>query len=693
MNVVTDQKPIVELTGFNGLYARGAYDNCPLDHLTDCMNCSFPGPKQVTIREPVTVSSTLPNGRQIISYFIAQTSNGSRLLTLNANGQFYDESFGPTLLGTFPGADDFTALNIFGRTYISFKTKGKALVGTYIQYYDGTNFGPIAGYGPASVPTLAQVNPGNVGPGVYGVAVAFLSPNGYLSPPYQIGGVQQLATITATGVNDIEISNIPTVPNTVVDYMNWQRVILVTQANQTTLFFYPGGTIANNTATTFNINFYDTSLVDSADYLNDITPAPIACSSLKFYNGRMIAVGSGSNTPPDSGSPDQLLLSDVDIPESFNAVSGTVIVPVDYGANTSSTALVILGVLYVLKPNGTYSTQDNGGDPDTWSVTIVDSALGAWDNGVSLFASSASAQDVFDSSFIVTQRGLMIFQAGTYQTIPLTKKIESLWNLVDNTYMYKVQIAHDVWSKRVYIAIPLTPPFQLGLNFTAGQFLITILMMDYQEGLGPDQVKWSTWTSVLFRPTSSSGISKLSFENFTLSYSSTATIIYQLAFCIGDNNIYKIIVFPANRSQNYTQPYIPDQGVGVSYSINQYIITPPILPPGGGVYVWLMLNMRIYGYGGLFITLFSKDRSISSVANYFNMTSYVNLSYDLQRLINFTNEGLQVAFQNDQSDPYDTRLHYTWWIAAQYTGFFQLTNLGIYGTKLWSMRPALVESS
>ena len=175
MNVLTNKKPVIELDGFNGLYARGAYESCPADHLTDCMNCTFPGPKQVTIREPITVSSIIA-GRSIISYFVAQTAAGPRLLTLNLTGNFYDESVGPTLLGNFAGADDFVAINLFGRTYISFKAKGKALTGTVIYYYDGTTFIPAAGAAPLTGPTLAQVGAGNVGPGTYKVAISFQSP-------------------------------------------------------------------------------------------------------------------------------------------------------------------------------------------------------------------------------------------------------------------------------------------------------------------------------------------------------------------------------------------------------------------------------------------------------------------------------------------------------------------------------------
>ena len=440
MSVINGQEPIAEIKGFKGLFMRGAYEACPPDHLISCNNCTFPGPEQVTIREPVTVSSTI-SGRTIISFFIANVPGGARLITLNSDGKLYDET-SATLLTTWVGADDFAALNIFGRTYMCPKVNGFPL-SNFVYVYDGSFFRLAAGPGPGSGPgpTLAQSITGNVSAGVHGVAVSFLSPSGYLTHPGTV------STITSIGGKEIEITNIPTFVGT--DSAGYKRVILVTAANQTELFFLPGGTINDNISTSLSANFFDSSLISSADYLLNLKDSGIpAGSALKFYNGRMIIVGNTS-------FPDQLLVSRFEDPESMDQVTGIVNFPVEYGLNTCKTALVILGVLYVMKPNGTYSTQDNGGDPDTWAVTLIDSALGAWDNGVSIFSSSLSSQDVFDSSFIATRRGLMLFQAGTYQPVPYSRKIESLWNLLDPNRFDRIQVAQDVILKRVYIAVTI----------------------------------------------------------------------------------------------------------------------------------------------------------------------------------------------------------------------------------------------
>src|SRR5216117_1048957 len=110
MNVITNQKPLAELTGFNGMYSRGSDTACPADHLTLCVNCSFPGDNQADVRERFTIQNQLA-GRSIISYFIAKTKIAAGLLTLSRDGSFRDETHDRLLLNV-PNADDFTGINI-----------------------------------------------------------------------------------------------------------------------------------------------------------------------------------------------------------------------------------------------------------------------------------------------------------------------------------------------------------------------------------------------------------------------------------------------------------------------------------------------------------------------------------------------------------------------------------------------------
>ena len=603
MNAQTHLKP-VSITGFNGLYNRGKLDTCPPDHLTDCFNCIFPGKSQIDLREPTTVQST--GTGSTISFAVGNVLGGAVLLTLASNGNFYDETHNATLLATIGtvGAhpDDFQALNIFGRVYITFTLQAKALVGgsTYCYYYSTVRtayvFETIAGIAPTVAPTLAQVNAGVVDIGVHGVAYCWVSDRGFVSPPSPVTNIPSL------GGQDIEVSFTATAP------ANCQYVLLLmTLANQLTLYFVPGGgTYAAfpGIAHLYNlvINIYDTSLISSADYLNDIYTSVPSASSLSFYHGRLVLTGQDP-------SPDDILISNQADPETFNLVNNIVQLPADYGVNTSNGSFSIRDVLYVTKPNGTYSIQDNGGVPSTWGVTSIDTGIGAFSPGISTFASVMSGSDVLDTCLICNERGLMLFD-GAYGALPLTYKIETIWRTIDPQYFYRVQIAHDVWLKRIYVAMPLVPSL-VTPTFTSQASNFMILMGDYQEGLNPQTIKWSVWTTG-----SAATITKISVESFTLTYTVPPAMIYQLAICNGAGKIFKIV-------PNGTNPDVNGAGAYV-YTINQIITTGPTISSSGGVNTYLMLDFSIYGLGSMNLSVYGNNRSPNASYLGFNLSAYNN---------------------------------------------------------------------
>ena len=590
----------IDIKGFNGLWSRGTGETCPLDHLQVCQNCTFPGKDQVSIREPVTFSSVLTYN--VISYAVVQMTTEPVLLTLDSVGHFVDATNSRSLI-TVTGADDFIAFSIFGRVYISFKKLGRALSTNVLYYYQLLPATPYyrfiaaAGAAPLTGPTLAQVNVGTVTSGNHFVSVAYQTETGYLTPPSMAG------FITSDGTHDIELSAIPVSPavNVVA------RVLLMTQANGQELFFVPGGTIANNTATTATINVADLALITSADYLSDVLTEIPACSSIRLYNGRLILLGP--NGPYSTVSltlsgqysyPDNVLISNQQSPETFNLVTGIVNLPVDYGVNNTNTAAIIRDVLYCMKPSGTFAVQDNGGDPSTWSVTLVDSGLGTYDTGMSLFSSSASAQDILEQVIMIHQRGLILFNGG-FLDPPLSYKIESLWQTIDYSKLYKIKIAHDPYLKRIYLIIPTTGTDSL------------FLMCDYTEGLTASAVKWSNWA---FNWIANSAITKIVAENFSPNY--LGGVIWQLSFCCSDVNIYKIIP-PASTAQ---APMFGDlQAATSTYAINQIIQTANV-GPGFGMTLFSMLNLGVSGVGPLAITLLGKRNNVSSSSVGFNLTVY-----------------------------------------------------------------------
>ncbi len=534
------------------------------------------------------------------------------------------------------GADDFAAINIFGRTYISFKTQGKALPSSFTYCYDGVNF-TVAGIGaPATAPILlGAFAAGIVDPGLHTVAYSFVNQYGAISPPSPV------STVNMDGSHQIDIVVRNGPANTV------KKLILVGKANESELFF--AGEINDNTTTVFVYNDYDTTLIGSADYLNNIYGLVPSCAAFKFYKGRLVLIGNRD-------FPDNTLISNQLAPETFNKVTGVVALPYSgHTINNPTGGLVIRSVLYITKPNGTYSTQDNGGDPSTWPVDTTDSGIGAYDNGISAFATEMSAQDVLDSSIIAHKRGLIFFN-GSYADQALTWKIESIWQLIDANLFYKVCIAHDVWSKRIYAAVPLRFDGERLQRSTEND---VILMADYSHALSPSTVKWSVWNRRFVEH-----ITKIAVENFTLDYGN-AQMIYQLAMCNASDIIWKLnALIPNSEDSDYIS-------LDSLVSIDQAICTAPVIK--NGITTFTMLNLEISGKTFLDVKLYNKLRRAFLSVRGFDLRLYENeRNLELQRLINFQDEGLQVRLSG---------------------AGFVLSRLDIYGTVMYNMRPALLEQA
>lgn len=649
MNPVTNEPPLETLEKLRGLWARGTHDTCPSDHLTDCFNCIFPSSEQLMIRERFTLQSDIA-GRTIISFAVAQVPAGPILLTLNSDGTFRDETHGGAILWTASTADDFAILNIFGRTYVTFKQNGRAYPDSPIFVYDGVTFRVTGWPAPTAALVPIIIDTGLVDVGYHSFAIAFESPSGYLSAPSPTAAI----AVTVEGQN-VRLTNIPVGPAGTK-----ARWILATKANESELFKVPNGVIDNVAGTEFDFGLADVALIDSADYLRDIygtvdDPLP-GCAALKFYRGRMIMIGNYK-------APDDILISRQQDPETVSLVENVVHLPVNYGVSTSVGGLVIRAVLYVTKPNATYSIQDNGGDPNTWGVDCVDSGIGAYDVGLSQFASDMSAQDVVDSSLVCNKRGLMYF-TGQYIDVPLTYKIETIWQSINENLFHKVQIAHDVWRKRVYIACPLDPPASLGNIIAPATDNNLMLMMDYTEGMSAQTVKWSVWTG------DNKPYKKIAVENFTLTDYGTTNMIYHLGTCNGSSKIWKI-----DKPDSFP-PFPDDMGSGVKGPIWQWITTASVGGPQG-LFTFKMLDLSVSGHGLMGIRIMPSHLGPQITARGFTLQSYANM--DLQRLINLVGESIQVMLIADQTFP------------DGLNGAMTIDTIKIFGLQMYNMRPAYTE--
>lgn len=577
MNVLTGLKPKT-IQGFKGLYSRNSIQNIPEDYLYFCQNCQFPGQNLVGIREglvSLATAGTLASGEFVISAFgysiLIYGYEATDFLVLTNQGRLIDTK-GPTVLGTFTGSpmpDDISCINLYGRVFISLKSYGNGWYNGVIYYYDGTLFLPIAGAGPITAPTLSTTGAGNTSAGTYTVAYSYQYQYGYISPP------GPTANITVPGGTDILISSLPSsYPAGVIGV-----VIEMTIADGSELFFIPVSALV--TTTTYDWTGSDTELTASADYLFNILTSVNCASALKFYHGRMVIVGL-------SGEEQLVLFSNQNSPETFDQVNGIVTLPIDFAALNPNTGLIINDTFYIIKPNQTFATQDNASYPATWNVTAIDAAMGGWDTGVSSFGSAYV--DIFDSSLVCNPRGLMLF-TGSYQDTPLSFNIEALWLSINPKLFYLVQISHDIWNKRVYIAAP-------GSGFSTNNF---IFMMDYKEGLTPSKVKWSTWVFGAH-----TNITRLFTGVYVIFGSGAQNIAQNPVFVFGDSN--EILTLTTANTQ--------DEGIT---SITQEVDTAAI-SVGPGVNTYLMAELNILFNQNLILQAFNLDRTVNySISGYSNV--------------------------------------------------------------------------
>jgi len=602
MNALTGIEP-KPVKGFKGLWNRSSNENVPEDHLSLCNNCIFPGQDLVGLREGTTPldSVTLAGGEHVISYFpysvIQSGTNVTDFLYLTDQGRLIDGATN-TVLGTFTGGanppDDIAGINIFGRCFISLKAVGFAwnnasATDSAVHYFDGTTFAPIGGVGPAlGAPTLTQPSAGVVTAGVHTVSFAYYYKYGYISPPNPTS-----ANITSDGSHNIHIAGLPTsYPTNVLGI-----VPIITTADTSEYFFIPlTGSLPYITTATYDFNSADTALLDSADYLFNLLTVVPNGAALKFYHGRLVVVGG-------HGVENIVLFSQQLIPEAFDAVNGIVTTPIDFVASSCNSGVVLNDTFYIFKVNGTYSTQDNGNDPATWTVTAIDAGLGGFDTGISAFGSNSV--DILDNCLVISPRGLMMF-TGAFQDTPLSYKIDALWKTINTKTLWYCQIGHDIWNKRVYVAA--------NLGSVGGVKNTAILMMDYQDGLSPTSVKWSVWTFA-----GHTQITKILQAVYLITGSGNSNISQQLTIVFGDGNQ----IFTISSSA------LVDSG---SNQIVQEVRTAALaLKKPGWINMFIMFNLSVNLAGTLIIQYFNADLTLNySARNFTNnpVVNYTDLSID-----------------------------------------------------------------
>lgn len=519
--------PKVPFAGFQGVWSRGNPDEVPFNHLVDGLNLRFNTLEGVFTREGSVKGSQFPF--PINDWFLSKRPNPigintiSDLIICDGAGKYYTLSNQSAIL-TVANGIALIGVNLFGRTYFCPIISGYGgSNGLYL--YDGNQTRLAAGFGPSASPAMIAVgSAGNIPPGQRTIYCSFLTDTGFLTPP----GAS--VVVNPSSASQFALSQIP-----IGDSHTVKRYLLSTQAGGAIPYFIPqseGGIIGDNTTTTGTINFFDTDLINSADYLlNLLSTVQInnfAMGCIFFANRLVVWPG-----PVAGGGGSTIAVSRIGDFESFDQTSCFINVNRDDGHSVLS-AFVLNNVLYFCKDLGVYSTYDNGNDPNTWSVDIVDGSIAVPPKGIAYISSNQSP--VAGAVIIADKSGITSFN-GSFQRPELTWKVESIWRRINQAAWNTVNLTIDNRTHSIYAAIPLdsaTKPSHILYGDFSMALEENLLYVD------PLKIKWDLWQL----PNNSTVVGMIDLTGESYPILRVGSI----------DNIGNVIKFDANATDDYGVP-------------------------------------------------------------------------------------------------------------------------------------------
>jgi hypothetical protein len=388
--------------------------------------------------------------------------NGSQLLLLDSIADDTTTTFTDTTADASLGVNAPTANTAFiGTVLMQLGLSGQFV---YIYAGDGTQARIAAGAGLTGTMIVNNGANGFTDPGLHIFGIVSETSSGYLSPP------TVLTEFTTSATSSVSFANIPTGASDIIArYLVATQVITGFNGNLDgyEFFFVPGVVINNNTDTFINnVSFYDSELLSDASYLlNNYTQIP-AGAVLNIYHNRLCVSAISTDIS-------LMLVSAPGQPEAIDQVAGLIVVPLD--GNPITNAQEMRDVLYIFKRAKTVAYADNGGDPSSWPLTVIDNAIGTSVHGIATVLDSGSSS--VDFLLVCTYQGITQFN-GKYVIPELSFNIEAYWKALNRNSFYLIQIVNAPVQKEIYIVLP------------AGN----VLCGNYANGLGYKTMRWSPWS-------------------------------------------------------------------------------------------------------------------------------------------------------------------------------------------------------
>lgn len=479
-----DHDPVV-ISQFNGLWARGDADSCPLDHFTVSNNIEYIQGGFKT-RRGIEPFYPIGNVLRIYPYTKSQGLGGQDFLILTDNGDIYDSAYVTvgiyTPILSVTGMTDFGFTQFSGRAYITPCDGQFAIAGEFVYVYlgDNTPARKAGGTGPVNADGMLSAansgSPGDVEAGIHIFAAVYETNTGFLTN----FGPNTLPTVTAPGGEGVDLTNIPVSSNPYVVNVHLVATKLIDPLFYTgntrgyEFFFIPGAIVTNGT-TTLTVSFFDIELLEDASHLEDLyseIPAGVALSS---YHNRMVLLGAGGNG-------DILNLSEPGEPEAFNQIDG-LIDKFTSEAEPLTAAQEYRDVLYTFKQKRTFGVSDNGDIPATWPVVAIDQGIGSTVHGISFVLDSGGVS--IDFLVICNYSGILIFN-GAFLRPELSWKIRdfilAFTEIHGTNPIESVQVLNDSIYQILYLALPDG----------------SLLVGNYSNGLDPKNIRWGIYSFDVF---------------------------------------------------------------------------------------------------------------------------------------------------------------------------------------------------
>ena len=458
------------------------------------------------------------------------------------------------------------------------------------------------------VETTAGVPAGKIDAGKRFWAVVYETESGFVTGPGPlIASVFSPTGYDGPGAHKADLAVVPLGPAGTS-----KRHILVTRAGLTEYFFVPDGNIDDNTTTTIaNLDFYDSDLVESADYLFDILAEIPACLKLVEYAGRMVALGF----PQPDGS--LARISRANSIETFDEVEGLHYVnPNDQ--HVLKNAWELHGLIYFAKNQGVYFNRDTGEEPSFWPKSeSIDKGVGTYVNGISEIPNFIAGVTK-DRLLVVDASGLLLFN-GSFVRPELTWKIHDIWKRVNLNYAHKIQIYDDPVNQFLYMNVPFNDDTEPS----------AVLFADYSEcGAVPDafKIKWTVWRFPEH---------PISISVFDLN--GKGNPIFRYGLLAGADGVGLIRLCAASDSKS-------DRGAAIDNYIKTWLMAPRSSDTGQ-LNFFGFLRLRIEGSGNLDVTYYGLDDVVTSIPPIVVIAGAPGKEYD--RLTNFINERLSIKIRMD----------------------------------------------